>query len=468
MIEEPEEVETEMVTKLAHFIISGEFMTETARNLLLSDEPGKAYRLIANGLRGDGAIQAALTVLQGTHDLAGDSDSGLELVEAEDNEALRAFKADYHFIYAGRHRSKLGWRRPVAKVVRFGPKDGKWASGRRLQGANGSEALRLWAKERALYYCSADETAELLELPDGGKTYTIWESCSEAPHWVKPPNTFQEALDQALEAGRTLQERPSKIEREIEDQELRDEALATRASERETQRQQKAQDQRERESEELIRDIGEKVRVQAGDDTFVLGLKDGRKITVPRAPFIRWALCRTDLEDTAPDWENVAPVGVKMQLDNPDHTDWILGSGLTLGEAYNDNVNEPAWDAAGEFQEAARRPKQQYPGIMAAVEMLNNMRHQAATVVDAGERVGTIGVDIAVFPDSQGSRANQLDGIVGVIVEKGGALAHFALVSKGLGITVMCHPKACELFKEGIRIQLNPKSGRIVILENLE
>lgn len=56
-----------------------------------------------------------------------------------------------------------------------------------------------------------------------------------------------------------------------------------------------------------------------------------------------------------------------------------------------------------------------------------------------------------------------LDGKSGVIVEEGGRLAHFAVVSKGKGITVMRCKQACELFKEGQRVTLNPKTGRITV-----
>ena len=429
--------------RTVHFVVTGEAMTELARNLLLSDEPGKAYRLIADMLIGEGAIEAALSVLAGTHDLAGDSNDGLELVEAEDNESLRQFKADFRYIYAGRHRSNLGWRRPTAFVQTFVPEDARKASGEAATGT------RAWWKERALCYAEEGETVESLKLSDGGDAWVIWEPCGEMPQWMIPSSTTQESLDDALAAGRMLQERMDYRARES----------IARANE---------DVERGRQREKQILEIGEKVRAQAGDDTFVLELKDGRKLTVPRAPFIRWSLCRTDQLAEAPRWVNVAPIGMKMQMDNQDHTDWVLGSGISLDEAYSECVNDAAWDAAFKFQEGARNAKLPYPGIRAAMELLSNMRYPAATIVDAGERVGVVGIDIAVFPDSQGSRASQLDGIIGVIVEKGGALAHFAIVSKGRGVTVMRHSEACETFKDGTRVQLSPHAGRIVILEEDE
>ena len=101
---------------------------------------------------------------------------------------------------------------------------------------------------------------------------------------------------------------------------------------------------------------------------------------------------------------------------------------------------------------------------MAAMEMLSDARHPAGVMVDAGERTGIVGEDIMVLPDSDAARVTQLGKSIGVIVEKGGKLAHFAIVTRGRGITVMRHSDACELFTPGMRVTLNPQAGRIVII----
>lgn len=448
--------------KQAHFILTGEAMTEIARNLMLDDEPGKAYRLLADGLVGEQAIEAALKVLQGTHDLTGDSDVGMELVEAADTPELADYLRTLQFIYAGRIRSGGSWRRPVAQVVQWGPEDARWASARTPQGMQGTAQMRRWSKERARYFCHGGETPEVLKV-DEESVYTIWEPCNELPHWMKPPRTLQAALDQALKAGRRLEERPSEGERELQALELQ-ERLHEKAdqAERELEDAEQHEEQERRRAEEWdikIARIGREVRAQAGDDLFVLELKDGRRLDVPRAPFVRWALCRTDYRDSAPAWKNVARSGMKLSMDNPDHTDWVLGAGLTLDEAYNDIVNEAAWDAAARFQEEAQEP---YPGIRAALEMLRSTIHKAAVVVDTGERTGVVGEDILVLPDSHPDRVHELEGVSGVVVEKGGKLAHFAIVTQGRGITVLRHAEACTLFQAGDRITLNPKTGRII------
>lgn len=440
-----------------HFIVTGHALTEAARNVLLSDEPGKAYRLLADSLLGANAGEAALQVLAGTHDLVGDSQVGIELVEADDCEEIRQFKQDVRYVYAGRWRHRGVWRRPVAVALVGHAVDGQWASKRAPVGSPE------WHKYRALYWAKESETAQRLDL-HGEKAWILFEACGESPHWHPPCSTAQEALDDALAAGRELQDRPSDIELRIIVGELADDrarrvlpASALRGEIDEADREAKAKAE-----EAALLEIGEKVRAQAGDDTFVLALESGRELTVPRAPFVRWALRRTD---AAPEWRTVAPVGVKMDLDDPDHTDWVLGAGLTLDEAYQSDVHDAAWDRAFEIQEEARANKTPYAGIRAAMEMLGSTIHKAATVVDAGKRVGTVGKEILVLPDSEASRVHEIGEATGVIVEKGGKLAHFAIVTKGRGITVMRHPSACALFESGTRVELNPKTGRIVILE---
>lgn len=460
---------------VAHFVVEGAALTQMARDLMLSDEPGKAYRLIADNLVGEGAMQAALAILKGTHDLAGDSSVGIDLVPATPNPELDRYLSTVRYIYAGRYRDGQTWRRPVAYMVQFGSVDGRWAS-REVDGMignslseDGMRRARAFAKLRAKYYCGRGEEPIVLEVPDRGdgpgpgEAWVITQTCGELPHWQRPPNGPQEALDEVIAAGRPFPERlPEEAPRE---------SKLVRVTKADRKREAQESELREAERKAELQRIADTVRERAGDDTFVMELNDGRKLTVPRAPFVRWALHRTDESDQAPPWDNVAPSGLKLMMDNPDHTDWMLGAGLNIdldidGDYRNDAVTEAAWDAAHRFQEEARAAKRPFAGIFAAIEHLNSLTHPAAVVVDAGERTGIVGSEILVLPDSDPGRVDELGDAVGVVVEKGGALAHFAIVTRGRGITVMRHLDACRLFTDGTQIKLDPKSGRVVILED--
>ena len=441
----------------ANFIIDGEWIGEISVDLLLGDEPGKAYRLIADNLIGDRASEAALNIMRGTHKLCGDSTIGLWL--SETSEEYRAeFSKKLDKIYAGRIRSDVGWVRPVALVTQFGPKDAKWAMGEAGDvGDNPFGQMQQISKRRAEFYCSDLEMVKVLQMPDGESQFVVFAPCGEMPHWMRPAASFQESLDQALKARRKLQERPTKIELEAEREEVRERGKTEPTYEAFDDDEPPYEDRQKH-----LEDIGEKVRKQAGDNVFDLTLGDGRVIKVPYAPFARWALRHCD-DVQIPEWKNVAYSGIKMVSDDPNHTDWVLGAGISLEDAYDSNVSTPAWDKAFEVQQKARKSVSKFSGIKAALMALKKSVHKAAVVVDAGERTGVVGEDIAVFPDSSPHRATQLEGISAIIVESGGALAHLAVVTRGRGITMMRHPKACELFQKGQRVTLTPATGRIII-----
>lgn len=467
----------------ACFVVTGEFMTETARSLMLEDDPGRAFRLLADTLVGNGAAEAAIRILKGQSDLTGDSSCGLELVAAKKDRELTRFKKDLRYIYAGRFKHPVrGWIRPVAMMTALGPADAEWASSQTIVPTGGPIShLREWHRLRAQFYTKLGGEAEALNVPDEGSRWVLFEPCGERPHWDRPPMSAQDALDEALAAGRTLERRAPDRSPVDWDSLHESDAVCNVEPIRESiedaeQREREEDEAREAKWTAQLEQIGQDVRSRAGDDTFVLSLEDGRELTIPRAPFIRWALSRTEWFDTAPAWENVAPSGMKMPLDNPDHTDWVLGAGLSLKEAYEDAVSGPTWQAAFELQSTARdardlkeaKPKRKFEGIFAAIEQLRGARHDAAVIVDAGECTGVVGVDIAVLPDAQADKVEAIATCNGVIVEKGGPLAHLIIVSRGRDITVMRHPDACDLFRPGMTVSLVPSSGRIVTIAEAE
>lgn len=463
-------------TQIVHFSITGEAVTDIARDALLSERPGSAYRIIAEGLHGVGSHDLAVMVLRGTHDIVGERE--LKAVPAKDTPRLRKYLKDAAFIYAGRYRDSRGWRRPRAIVVGFNAKDARYASDKEPISIEGIPNDK-WLRRRSEYYCSEGERVHRVKHPDSPEhsrgVFIIWEPCTELPHWMASPLTLEDALKQFLDVGRRL-DKLEAVEGELDpdiddrfytDQYFDEDEKEAFREEREARRQAKEEEE-ERKYQERLEGIRTKVMEKAGDDTFILTLQDGKEVTVPRAPFMRWALCRTDYFDQAPQWENESWSGMRLPLDNPDHSDWMLGAGLELADYNRDNVSMPALEEMFEIQESFRRPKVPFAGIMAAMEMLSETVHACTVIADSGEVEGIVGKDIAVFPDSKPKRVKQLEGIKGVIVEKGGQLGHFAIVSRGKGVTVMLHKQACDLFEEGVRLNLNPKTGRVVILEGEE
>ena len=101
----------------AHFIIHGDFLTDTARGLMLDDEPGRAWRLLADSLIGEGAADVVRKVLDGTMRLTGDSVNGIGV---EDDTESEDYLATLRYLYVGRFRRNGRWYRPRAVVVSEG------------------------------------------------------------------------------------------------------------------------------------------------------------------------------------------------------------------------------------------------------------------------------------------------------------------------------------------------------------
>lgn len=457
-------------TRIAHFSITGEYLVDIARQTMLSDSPGQAYRLIAEGLCGAKGVEAlAIDICRGDKTLSGDSSTG---IKPEDDDA-EAYKKQLAYIYAGRIKRDNQWIRPVAWMVQFGEVDAHWASERVSPGARGTEALTRWCLERAMYYAHNGEHVKVLEV-DGKKAYVYFEPCGELPHWERPPLSHQEALDQYMAVVGALQERLPESN-ELADEELAadlDDDILAASREHNNRLWESARAVQEKilaEHRKALAAAEKDIRVAAGDDVFELTTTTGQTYKVPRVPFLHWATGRVELEDVElPKWEPFSPHDTKLPNDNRYHTDWMLGAGIPMKMAYDRELMDPAYDKAREFQEELRKPKRRFAGILAIAESMSSSVAKAMVVVDHGVRVGVVGEDVAVFPDAMADRAKELDGCVAAIVESGGPLAHLAIVSKGKGITMVRVRGAVAKYPEGTRVSIDPKSGRVRVLTSTD
>lgn len=344
----------------AVFSIDGAALTQLARNLVLDDEPGRAYRLIAEGLGGcPAAVAAAIGVVKGESRLIGDSNVGVDLEDDDSSEADEYCNAAA-WLYAGRVRHKGQWVRPTGVITAWGYADAKHAGFR-------DTSKSAFAAARASYYAPTGGLAALAHVPlvladqPARERWVVFEPCSEPPQWVTPALTLDAAVERTLAAGRVLEEmgpgpesgyeRPAWLAEKI----IREDELDKTAADELREAADEAEDAAHAAQ---CREIGERVREQAGDDVFPLTLKDGRVVQVARAPFTHWALERLpeDVPRELPKWDVVAPSGIKMPCDSRYHTDWVLGAGLDPTNCYGENaenINGPAWERLLELQTAA-------------------------------------------------------------------------------------------------------------------
>lgn len=459
-------------TGVAHFSVEGEFLTRIARDMMLSDMPGKAWRIIADSLMGPGADGAARGILEGTMKLTGVNE--LELVEEDpEDDALKRYLSDLRYIYAGRMRLNGGWYRPTAKT-RMTRKSARYAADRADPNAiSPTEALHDWTKRAARWFAHTGEIVRLV-----GQVWVIFEPCGERPFWWDELRDAEAAVKERVEAhgcplevrgGETRQEAAEHAEESLR---ARSVELKHEADDAKQEADEARYEAREQARDKAIIEIGEKVREQAGDDTFVLtvpaecvhvDLDDmgyckacgnawyigdeptpERKLVVPRAPFVCWALSRTSLRHLSPPWEVVARSGMKMMLDDPYHTDWMLGAGLDLSEDYG--YNSPVTKAAGSE-------------MFHIQEELGEF--EAAVLVDHGPISGTVGKDIIVLPNLSPKHAEAAMKARAIITERGGRLAHLAVIGLEMGWTIMLVPDAVTRYPAGAALTLDPRTGTI-------
>lgn len=405
----------------AHFRIDGADLTRIARDLFLEDQPNRAWRLVAQGLRGDDSLdKVARGILDGDLRLVGDETRGMDAVEDTDS---ADYKHDVRWLYAGRVRVHGVWYRPRAIVTRFGPTDAEYAT--RVAGLPMTDPLKgygidpRWAAARVLAYGLSGEIVLTVQRATGdfrkygvegseGACDLLFEPCSEPPHWWPENTTPDEAFAQFEAAGRDLDregyEPPLAAKEATPSQASRAAAPVSHAS---LQQEREDIDRQDRAHRVLCSMWRKTILERNGGEMLDLTDEAGNVVaTVPKRPFMAYALERTEFRDLAP-WEPVCPSGLKLQGDSPAHSDWFVGMGGTLenGYPYDSPLHSAAVDMMFKLQE-------QVAG------------YRCAVLVAGAPVVGTIGAEIVVLPNLDPKHLPALLTARAVITEQGGELAH--------------------------------------------
>lgn len=284
----------------------------------------------------------------------------------------------------------------------------------------------------------------------------------------------------AKKSAKTSTQRIADARRKTWEAEQRDRLVARTGTPAEKKAAQKRLDaayaREDKERFKFNEEIRRKVLKQAAGDMMDLHTSDGRRVaTVPRAPFMVWALHRTSLKHLAPPWQTVSPSGLKLQLDEPAHTDWFYGATIyiteeerlrsrfrsaetldeakELAQAWGVKLGRYDFDYNGPLQEAS------YHEMFELQERLGDF--EAAVVVDAGSVEGEVGKTIVVLPGLQPDHVDKIVKAKGIITQTGGKVAHIALVALEKSITVMRVPDACTRYLVGSRVRLDPAEGKI-------
>jgi|APSaa5957512622_1039677.scaffolds.fasta_scaffold32043_1 phosphohistidine swiveling domain-containing protein len=483
----------------------GESLTRIARDFVLDRQFDRAVRFLVEGLDGM-TFDLAHSILLGDTCLAGHSPkhpgegASIYLDQTEDLE----WKAQLQWIFAGAYLEGGVYWAPYAVVTNFGKEDYIAAGGK---GAG-----------RALHYADdpANDRAVLLTVPgENGdlllSTNVLFRKIDVPVWWtprasaLKPQEALADFLTHSLLEYRS---HTKKYGREVSIEDHADAIDMITAHDRKVvprvdllaQEARVALDEKERledeyeaqEWETTLKDLHERILEQAGPDDGAensdptqgpwFTLKVGRVCSedchidpysgcmdhpeegqdrplsyrVASAPFISWALNRTQASHLAPPWKNISPSGMKLMLDDPYHTDWMLSAGLNLGDDYSDPaIRKATYSLLHRLQEKL-------------------CEFKCAVLSGRGKSVGYTEVchpkkdedctgKIAVIPSAGPAYTIPAMTAEAVITERGGELAHLSVVGRESGVILVRVPDARRLYPKGCQVRVDAMNGEVEI-----
>lgn len=188
------------------------------------------------------------------------------------------------------------------------------------------------------------------------------------------------------------------------------------------------------------------VMAQCGGVMIDLVDDDGNVVaSVPRAPFVCYALNRTTLAHLMPPWECVAPSGMKLRGDCRYHSDWYYGGGFDDVDGrypYSSPVHHAAVHTSGLVQ--------------------NEYGRFNCTVLVSGDAVyGKVGKSIVVLPSLSMDHYEVARRAKAIVTQEGGAMAHMATVLRPEGVVIVRVKDALAKFPKGTTLIVDAENGRV-------
>lgn len=182
----------------------------------------------------------------------------------------------------------------------------------------------------------------------------------------------------------------------------------------------------------------------------------------PYLPFAHWALRPINERKSLPSYISQSPVGLKMQNDDPFHSDWMIAAGLDLDTDYDGDVQNVANDIRYHMQRMVKNVE--YMVLSNGGVVSGKVRFCTPNNVHEVEDG-----DIVVIPN--GNIDYQLhvekaikSGNGGVICEVANRVAHLVLVGKERKVTIMHMEHADFRLKNDMIVTLCPDKGTITVI----
>ncbi len=487
--------------RVAHFSISGDFVTEMARDHLREGSWRKGYHFLMDSLEGIDA-QLVLDILQGKKKLTGVNDLDIEDDSAEAQQDIKT-SLDWQFRHCFKFRDRI--YQPYGRVSVFKREDWhfarkvrsgedpcmagnlQWRSvfeqlGQKVKGFNPWSNYETELSLRPFYYARTPATDVMLvsEVPGVGQVSILCrERNLDVPLWYEMP-TDAHAVIRAMALSRQLPELTDDdadlyfAEDHVEGE---DETVAPRFVTPTTRPAAPVQDfpasaaptlDDTRDDDEFsLQDHADimckQIAAQADADAeygwldlSTFDKKAGRNVTlrVPHRAFICAALGRAKAYHLMPEYSPRCPSGMKMYNDDRFHTDAWVGAGLPLDDAYIDELPEQRLFMSELYE--LQRKLLKFPFDVLARGKANHVYGEVTHNPDEADAEKVLVLETADPVHADAAMRSKA-----VIVETGSKLAHLVIVSREEGVPVIRMEGAREKFKEGRRVSIDFDEGKV-------
>ena len=486
---------------MAHLQITGEFITNRARQLVIEEDWTYASRFVTDALVGISDEQA-IGVIKGTHRLTGINNISYE---EEDEAGRTAAEELYGSVFDCRGTLLHNGRRyqPYLCVDSFGIEDASYLKPYDDTSLQNQRDERLphvvWSagqmtdedgKRRALFYAENPKRDIVFRLfrQDRTETFVLFEPAYDSfPPWMPCFRTPQEAFAAAESTTPTFghRERFPKAEttRTVP---YSEEPAAPKVAEAPVAADQNAVPADPEDAEEQVvwyegsdvecpsvEDI-ENIRKQVIDfadndseygwKTFTYVDPKTKQSCTLRAPgraMVAYALSNTQAAHLSPAYTPFSPQHLKMDNDNPYHSDAWLGCGLELGIlVYNRQDLRNAT-----FSELAFSLQQELLKYRIHVLSSGGVKYCSGKVVTEKDDVSRVNSEAILVVNAAGVEHELAALRAGaVICETGGPLAHLVTVCRERGIPIVRMDQATETYRSGMLLTLDLEKGEIGIV----
>lgn len=403
------------------FSISGEYLTNLSRDLVTEGEWEKAYRILASGNQGKETL--VHKILLGNFCLKGEDE---EIYGTEDDD--KEYKQKLNYIFAGYSyfAKENSWYRPYAFVNTI---------------SEDSE----YVKERALFYKNSKKDKHVFLKINGQKILVLFEKIkSILPPWMEEDYKKRGLVKSVLDMMklRTIETRGANLvdwKPGQKQEEILKDILEYTGREDFIPKIALKEEKKAREDKFYflyLQDLQNKIKAQ---ETEWIQIEE---YILPKTPFAIWAkkthsiLISEDIKE----WETVSPRGMKMQMDEPIHSDWVIGAGFNPEEFYRSDFEKKILDFL--FASTYRK-----------ILVLNGEGFYKGIVTKDPEKVTK--EHILVIPHAGVEFFEAAKKAKAVVSAIGGPGAHLVLNAKDEKIPLCLIQNADKKFEEGSELQIS-------------